>query len=372
MQKTADIIVIGGGIAGASVASELAREHSVILLEAEDQPGYHSTGRSAAIWVPEYGPPVIRTLTKASGGFFHAPPEGFCETPLLSPRGEMMVVLHDQEELMASEQAAAPNLRYVSATEVVDRVPLIKKDVIIGGLIDDSAEDIDVDALLQSQLKAFKRRGGKLICDARVEAISHSDGWQLECKAGTFSAPVIVNAAGAWADVIAKLAGIAPAGLVPMRRSACLVSPPEGVDTSNWPLTFGAGETFYFKPSGGQLIVSPADETPVEPHDAWAEDITIAEGIENFQQMMDMEVTRVTHTWAGLRTFAPDGCPVVGFDAGAEGFFWLAGQGGYGIQTSPALSQIAAALIMDNPVPREFQPFGIDLDALGPARLAGQ
>lgn len=209
-------------------------------------------------------------------------------------------------------------------------------------------------------------------CDARVEGISRGTDWRVESRAGTFTAPVIVNAAGAWADEIAGLASVKPVGLVPRRRSACMVTPPAGVDISSWPLTFGVGETFYFKPSGGQLIVSPADETPVEPHDAWAEDITIAEGIECFQQVMDMEVTRVSHTWAGLRTFAPDGCPVVGFAPDAEGFFWLAGQGGYGIQTSPALSMIAAALVTGQPVLEEFSRFGIDLDALSPARFAGQ
>jgi D-arginine dehydrogenase len=370
MVSSADIIVIGAGIAGASVAAELSGQRRVILLEAEDQPGYHSTGRSAAIWVPEYGPPVIRALTKASADFFKSPPAGFAENPLLTPRGEMMIALQGQEELMASEHAAAPSLRPVTADEVIARVPLIKKDMIIGGLVDDIAQDIDVDALLQGRLKAFKKRGGQLVCGAPVEAISRNNVWQVATKSATYSAPVIINAAGAWGDEIARLAGVEPVGLVPKRRSACLVPPPEGIDVSTWPLTFGAGETFYFKPSGGQLLVSPADETPVEPHDVWAEDLTIAEGVELFQQVMDMEVTRLTHTWAGLRTFAPDGDPVVGFAPHAEGFFWLVGQGGYGIQTSPALSQVAAALVLEQAMPDKFKPFEISAAALNPTRLA--
>ncbi|MGI9373307.1 MAG: NAD(P)/FAD-dependent oxidoreductase, partial [Hyphomicrobiales bacterium] len=192
--------------------------------------------------------------------------------------------------------------------------------------------------------------------------------WRAQTPSGDFTAPVVINASGAWGDKVAELAGINKVGLVPKRRSAALVPPPEGVDVSNWPLGFGAGESFYFKPTSGQLMVSPADETPVEPHDAWADDMDIAEGIDHFQHVIDMDVTRVTHTWAGLRSFVDDGNPVVGFDLHNEGFFWLIGQGGYGIQTSPALSRIAAALATSVDLPEEFAPFDIDVSAMSPAR----
>jgi D-arginine dehydrogenase len=240
-------------------------------------------------------------------------------------------------------------------------------------LIDRAAEDIDVDLLHQGFLRRFRQAGGRLVCDAAASAIERRAGsWSLTTRAGTFEAPVVVNAAGAWADAVAGLAGVAPIGLQPRRRSAALVSPPAGVDVSGWPLTFGAGETFYFKPMGGKIMISPADATPVEPHDAWADDMKIAEAIELYQQHMDHEITRLDHTWAGLRSFAPDGEPVVGYDPEAEGFFWLAGQGGYGIQTSPALSRTAAALILHEDVPGDVRAQGADAAAISPRRFHGQ
>ena len=338
MSAATDFIVIGAGIAGASVASELAREHTVVLLEAEDAPGYHSTGRSAAMWVPEYGPPVIRALTKASGPFFHDPPQGFVEASILTPKGEMMLALNGQEDEIEKEleKSAEGSFMRVSPEEIAEHVPLIKKQEIVGGLLDKGAYEIDVDVLFQGFLRAYKARGGTLVCDARVSALSREDGhWQLETPVGSFQAPVVINASGAWGDVVAEIAGVNKVGLVPKRRSAALVPAPDGVDVSNWPLGFGAGETFYFKPSSGQLMISPADETPVEPHDAWADDMDIAEGIHHFQHVVDMEVNRVTHTWAGLRSFVEDGNPVVGFDPHIEGFFGLSGRGDMAFKPRP-------------------------------------
>ncbi|MGI9372357.1 MAG: NAD(P)/FAD-dependent oxidoreductase, partial [Hyphomicrobiales bacterium] len=273
MSAATDFIVIGAGIAGASVASELARDHNVVLLEAEDAPGYHSTGRSAAMWVPEYGPPVIRALTKASGSFFHTPPDGFVEAPILTPKGEMMLALNGQEDEIEKElsRSAQGSFRQVSVDEIADHIPLIKINEIVGGLLDDGAYEIDVDVLFQGFLRAYKARGGTLVCNARVENLARVDNlWRAQTPSGDFTAPVVINASGAWGDKVAELAGINKVGLVPKRRSAALVPPPEGADVSNWPLGFGAGESFYFKPTSGQLMVSPADETPVEPHDAWA------------------------------------------------------------------------------------------------------
>jgi D-arginine dehydrogenase len=208
------------------------------------------------------------------------------------------------------------------------------------------------------------------VCNAGVTAIERGRGtWTVVTPAGRFTAPLLVDAAGAWADEVARLAGIAPLGLQPRRRSAALVPAPDGFDISSWPMTFGAGETFYFKPTGGKIMISPADATPVEPHDAWADDMRIAEAIELYQAHMDHEITRLDHTWGGLRTFAPDGEPVVGPAPGEPAFFWLAGQGGYGIQTSPALSRAAAALVLEEDFPSDIADEGASAAALSPARL---
>ena len=372
MSAATDFIVIGAGIAGASVASELAREHTVVLLEAEDAPGYHSTGRSAAMWVPEYGPPVIRALTKASGPFFHDPPQGFVEASILTPKGEMMLALNGQEDEIEKEleKSAEGSFMRVSPDEIAEHLPLIKKQEIVGGLLDKGAYEIDVDVLFQGFLRAYKARGGTLVCHARVSALSREDGhWQVETPVGSFQAPVVINASGAWGDVVAEIAGVNKVGLVPKRRSAALVPAPDGVDVSNWPLGFGAGETFYFKPSSGQLMISPADETPVEPHDAWADDMDIAEGIHHFQHVVDMEVNRVTHTWAGLRSFVADKAPVAGFIDEENSLFVLAGQGGYGIQTCPALSRLGAALLTGSDIPNDIVGQDLRIEDISPSRL---
>ncbi len=369
MSETFDVIVIGAGIAGASVAARLQPRRKVLVVEMEDRPGYHSTGRSAAMYVPTYGPPMVLALTRASGKFFRSPPGGFAEAPLLTPRGELMLV--DAGHEAEAEKARALGLKDISHDEVASLLPLIRPESFTMALLDREAEDIDVDLLHQGFLKSFRRAGGALKCDAGVRAMQHRGGcWQVETRAGTFEAPVVVDAAGAWADEVAKLAGAAPVGVQPRRRSAALVTPPDGVDVSGWPLTFGAGETFYFKPMGGKIMISPADATPVEPHDAWADDMRIAEAIELYQAHMDQEITRLDHTWAGLRSFAPDGEPVVGYDSAIEGFFWLAGQGGYGIQTSPALSLTAAALICHEDLPAEVAAEGAKVAALSPKRFA--
>jgi D-arginine dehydrogenase len=367
MTETADIVVIGAGIAGASAAAELAGERSVIVLEMEERPGYHSTGRSAAMYVPTYGPPAILALTRASGPFFHAPPEGFVEAPMLSKRGIMMLALpSDEEEVVEARELGFVD---ISLDEAKRRVPLLKTDAIASAMMDEAAEDIDVDIVHQGFLRKLKRGGGRVVCDAKVTGMTRNgSAWQVETKAGRFEASVIVDAAGAWADEVAGLAGAARRGLTPKRRSAALFPAP--ADVSRWPLTFGAGETFYFKPSSGKLMISPADATPVEPHDVWADDMKLAEAIERYQAVIDHEVTRLDHTWAGLRTFAPDGDPVVGYDPEVEGFFWLAGQGGYGIQTSPALSRTAAALVRGERVPADIAAHGVKAEALSPRRFA--
>ncbi|MGE0210883.1 MAG: NAD(P)/FAD-dependent oxidoreductase [Parvibaculaceae bacterium] len=367
MVQSADVIVIGGGIAGASAASELASDRKVVLLEMEDRPGYHTTGRSAAMFVPTYGPPLIMAITRASADFFHNTPEGFADTPILSPRGELMLVQPGEEE--EAEKARAMGLKDISMEKGKALIQLLRTDRLVALLLDEAAQSIDVDVLHQGFLRRFRQRGGTLTCDAEVTRLGRSNGtWRAETKQGAFEAPVVVNASGAWADIVAGRAGVRPCGLTPKRRSAALLSMP--VDISRWPLTFGAGETFYFKPMGGKLMLSPADVTPVEPHDAWADDMLLAEAIERFQNVIDHEVTHIDHTWGGLRTFSPDGELVVGFDPEAQGFFWLAGQGGYGIQTSPAASRLAGALIRGAGVPADLVSEGITAAALSPARFA--
>ena len=372
METSYDIIIIGAGIAGASLAGELAQQRKVLLLEREDHAGYHATGRSAAIYLPSYGPPVIQALTKASGDFFHNTPDGFCQTPLLSPRPMMMIAKQDDDDHIA--EAMEAGMKKVPFAQALNLIPCLNARIYNQALVDNQTCDIDVDILLQAYLKKFRRDGGVLLQRAEVTGISkNSDGWTINCRDQIFSAPVIVNAAGAWADNIAKLAGLSECGLEPKRRSAALIDisdhTPDCRDVSNWPLTVGAGNTFYFRPMGGKLMVSPADETITEPHDAWADDMALAGAMELLHEAIGYEVTRLEHSWAGLRTFAPDGDPVVGFDPEASGFFWLAGQGGYGIQTSPALSKFAAAQILQQDIPSDIKNFHIDKDTMSPARF---
>lgn len=369
METFSDVIIIGAGIAGASLASELSNTHKVTLLEREDHAGYHATGRSAAIFLPSYGPPVIQALTRASSDFFHHTPHDFCETPLLSDRSTLMICKEGDDDHI--KEALDAGMSDISSAEAVQRLSCLNVEIYPKALVDDGTSDIDVDVLLHAHLKKAKQNGVKLVKQAEVTKIEKPNAnWQVTAGGQIFQAPTIVNAAGAWGDEIAKLAGLDSVGLQPKRRSAALIDVSSKWDIDNWPLTVGAGNTFYFRPMGGKLMISPADETVVEPHDAWADDMALAEAMELFQEATGFEVTHVEHTWAGLRTFAPDGDPVVGFDGTNEGFFWLTGQGGYGIQTSPALSRLAAALIKHEEIPADIASFGVTLNALTPSRFS--
>ncbi len=368
METSSDIIIIGAGIAGASLASELSSDHNVTLLEREDHAGYHATGRSAAIFLPTYGPPVIQALTQASSDFFHHPPQGFCDTPLLSPRAMMMIAKSADEEHI--KEALDIGMHEVEMSEASNRIPALNTEIYIKAMVDDDTADIDVDVLLHACLKKAKQNGGTLFRRAEVKQIEKTrGGWRVHCKDHIYTAPIIVNAAGAWADEIAVMAGLPGCKLQPKRRSAALIDVSDKWDVTNWPLTVGAGDTFYFRPMGNKLMISPADETIVEPHDAWADDFALAQAMELFGEATGFEVNHVEHTWAGLRTFARDGNPVVGFDTQTEGFFWLAGQGGYGIQTSPALSRLAAALVQQRQIPGDIAKFGVEVQTLSPNRF---
>ena len=347
---TTDILVIGAGIAGASIAARLVGHARVHLIEMEDRPGYHATGRSAANYEPTYGPPIIRQLTAASLAYFERPPDGLAEVPLLSPRGVVMLG-GDGDDALVQEALDAGYVRSDFAACKV-RLPLLRAGTAVHYLIDDSTRDLDVDALHRGFLKLHKRSGGGLTCRTRLAGAVRADGvWRAETSAGRFEAPILVNAAGAWADEIAGSLGLLPLGLIPKRRSAAIVAVPGGLDARAWPQVGDLKDSFYTKPMGGALMLSPSEAVPAPPHDAYADDLALAEAVEAYQAHMDHEVTRIDRSWGGLRTFAPDGNPVIGFDPRAEGLFWTAGQGGYGIQTAPAWSALAADLLLHRQAP---------------------
>lgn len=360
-----DIIVIGGGMAGISAAAHLAANAAVTVLEAEADIGHHSTGRSAAIFIRNYGSPVLRTLNAASAPFLTAP-EGVADSSLLSPRGEMLVAAPDELEALAGYLEGSSGVERLTPDQAVELVPILRRDRLAAAAIEWDAQDIDVDRMLQGFVRLLRGRGGKVVNEARVGAMARRRGlWTVTTAQGSFEAPIVINAAGGWADQLAGMAGVAQVGLQPMRRSAALLPAPDGHDVTRWPLFASASERWYAKPEAGLLMVSPAEEDPVEPHDVWADDMVLAEGLDRFEQAVTMPVTRVLKNWAGMRSFVADRNPVVGFAPGADGFFWLAGQGGYGIQAAPALAQLAADLCLGHAT----QLPGAIVEALNPARI---
>jgi D-arginine dehydrogenase len=374
VNETCDVLVIGAGIAGASAACELSSDAKVFLLEQESQPGYHTTGRSAALFTETYGNLTIRTLTSAGRAFFKAPPEDFGDHPLLTPRGTLFIARKDQLgtlEAAIEQTLASPKLtRRVDCNEAIRLSPALNPDYVAAAIHELGAEDIDVHALHSGFLRGLRRAGGRLVTSAEVRALSRDGGaWVADTRAGRFAAPIVVNAAGAWCDVIAGLAGVRPCGLVPKRRTAFTFDPPAGVDITAWPATIDIDEQFYFKPEAGRILGSPADEAPSAPCDAQPEELDLAIGVDRIERATNLTVRHLVNKWAGLRSFVADKTPVVGFDPDADGFFWLAGQGGYGIQTSPALSRATAALITTGVLPGDLIARGLDKAMLSPARL---
>ncbi len=371
-----DVIIIGAGIAGASLAGSLAAHHRVLVLEAEAQPGYHTSGRSAALYSETYGNAIVRALSTGSRGFFASPPEDFAEFTLTRPRGALHVGKPGDEALLASRAreyaALVPSVRQVTAAEVQRLVPIMRPELLAGAVYEPDALDLDTNGMLQGFLRMARRHGATLVTDARVEELRHDGAWHLRTRDAAYSAPVVVNAAGAWADHVAALAGLAPVGVVPKRRTAFLVDPPAGLAIDAWPLIVDVRETYYFKPDAGKLLMSPADETPSPPCDAQPEELDIAIAADRVQQATTLEIRRIAHRWAGLRSFARDKTPVVGFDPRARGFFWCAGQGGYGFQTAPALGRAGAALVQGEALPADLAALGITAAALAPDRLLQQ
>jgi D-arginine dehydrogenase len=367
----ADVLIVGAGIAGSSLAFELADRASVVLLEREAQPGYHSTGRSAAMLTETYGSALVRRLARASRPFLERPPPEFADQPLLSPRGMLHVARADQRAALdRAERAAAslvPALRRLDAAGVRELAPLVSAAYVDGGLLEPEARAIDVALLHQGYLRGLRRRGGRLITDAAVTAIRVAPGgWEVATTAGACRAEILVDAAGAWADRLAELAGVAPLGLVAKRRTAILLDPPAGLDPAAWPMVIDVEERFYVKPEAGQLLVSPADETPVAPADVQPEELDVAVAIDRYETLSGQRNPRLRRRWAGLRSFVADHDPVVGRDPAAPGFVWLAGQGGFGIMTAPALARIAAALILSGRMPAEI---ACEPAEIGPGRL---
>lgn len=363
MAIRSDILIIGAGIAGVSVAARLAATHRVGVLDMEERPGSHATARSAATYEPNYGPAPIRALTRASRSHFE-------DHGLLSRRETLFLVPDGQEAQGARLAEESVGLIDISEARAREKMPLLKAGYARRGLLDPDTGDLDVDRLHQGFLRALKGQGGALMGSAPAQAIERKAGeWRVATPAGRFSAPVLVNAAGAWGDVVASLAGVEPIGLQPKRRSMAVVPAPAGHDVAAWPLISDVGETFYAKPQSGKLLVSPAEATPVEPHDAYADDLALAEGLARFEQAVDMKVTRIEHSWAGLRSFVTDGSPVCGYDPSAQGFFWLVGQGGYGIQSAPAMARAAAALIGGERIPDDIAREGFEAADLAPDRF---
>ena len=371
---SADCLVIGGGIAGASVARWLAPHARTVVLERESRPGYHTTGRSAALFMESYGNPQVRALTRASRGFFKQPPAGYSDHPLLTPRGALFVATEAQREPYERHwdvlRSITPNAHRLSADAACAMVPVLRGERLFGAIHEPEAVDMDVHAIHQGFLRDMRRAGGTLVCDAEVQAIErHGADWRVHAGAAVYQAPVVINAAGAWADAIARLAGVRTIGLEPRRRSAFMFAPPAGLDTHAWPLVFGADEDWYLKPDAGLLLGSPANADPVPPHDVQAEEFDIALAIHRIEEATTLTIRRPSHTWAGLRSFVADGGLVGGFDDAAPGFFWLAGQGGYGIQTCAAMGEACAALAQGLPLPDRLAEFGLSAAMLSPARL---
>jgi D-arginine dehydrogenase len=371
-----DFIVIGAGIAGTSLAYELARSARVCVIEGEARPGVHATGRSAALFAPSYGGREIRVLTRASRSFFDHPPAGFCEHPLLRQRGCLYIARPDQRDrlnLMIDEiRASGGNVAAIDRNEALTLVARLRESYVAHAALDSDATDIDVDALHQGFLRGARAAGVKLVTGNWIDKVQRCNGvWSIELRDGTLSAPVLVNTAGAWADEIAAMCGALRIGLQPLRRTALLVDAPPDTDMRDWPAVIDADEQFYFKPDAGKLLLSPADETPDQPGDAQPDDLDIAIAVDRVEAALDIEIRRVSHSWAGLRTFSPDRTPVVGFDPHTAGLFWCAGQGGYGIQTAPAMARTAAALAKREPLPVDVVAAGLSAEDLSPQRFHG-
>ncbi|MET0504532.1 MAG: FAD-binding oxidoreductase [Luteibacter sp.] len=369
-----DVAIIGGGMAGAAAAAYLAPHARVLILEREAQPGYHATGRSAALFSEIYGNASIRALTRASRAFLAEPPAGFTDTALVSPRGSLYIATSAQRDALerfAALPDVAAGTRRVDATQARVLSPALREAYVAAAVYEPDAQDIDVHALHHGYLRWVRERGGRLVNHAPVTSLRRDgDAWAIGSDAGAFRATLVVNAAGAWVDEVAALAGAAPVGIRPLRRTACMVDAPAGSGSERWPMTIDIDERFYFKPDAGRLLLSPADETPTAPCDALPDDMDIAIAVDRIEQATTLSITHVGQKWAGLRSFVADRSPVIGDDPVVADFFWIGALGGYGIQTAPAVGRLAADLIRRRPAPADLQALGFDVTSVAPTRFA--
>jgi D-arginine dehydrogenase len=357
-------VVIGGGIAGVSAAHELAAHVNVVLLEQEDQLAHHTTGRSAAAYLETYGSPTVRRLTLASRSFLAS---------MLSPRPLLWIGGADRaaalEAAAEAGRALVPSVRLIDFAEAESMCPALRPTQAEVAMLEPEAMDIDVAALHQTFVQGMRARGGEIRRSSPVVGLSRTGStWVVTTPSEAYETKFVVNAAGAWCDEIAALAGVRPIGLRPMRRTAFTCPAPHDVDVRSWPLVADIDDRFYFKPEGPQLLCSLADETPSPPCDAVAEELDVALAIERINEATTLDLRRVRRAWAGLRSFVADRTPVVGIDPDAPGFCWLAGQGGYGIQTAPAMARATAGLVVDRRLPDDLTALGVTADDLSPAR----
>ena len=368
----ADITIIGGGMAGAAAAYFLSRGAAVVLLEREEAPGLHSSGRSSEQFTVGISADTMRRLAQASRSFLKNPPSGFAPIPLLAPRGCLTVGRADQQAslqwLHGRLTGVGADARYVDRNEALQLFPALRAEKFDSGVLEPGAMDIDVSTLLQAYLRGAKANGAKILTNASANAIERKSGkWVVTIPAGEVASSMILNAAGAWVDEITKLAGLAPIGLTPHRRTAFTFLP-SGIDASRWPHVSNVDYHWYVSPRGDSLVGSLADAVPVPPGDVYPDDMDVAQGIENIEQDTTFKIDRPLSKWAGLRNFVADKNPVCGTREDADGFFWLAGQGGCGILTSPALGQAAAALMLGRELPDEQRALGITPNELSPNR----
>ncbi|MDZ7932064.1 MAG: FAD-binding oxidoreductase [Rhodococcus sp. (in: high G+C Gram-positive bacteria)] len=369
-----DVIVIGGGIGGVSLGYELASDRRVALLERESTLAFHTTGRSAALFLETYGNSTIRALTTASRAFLVDPPEHF-RSELLAPRPLLQFAATGRgdalEALYADVSRLTPDAQLVSPADARTLFPPLRPELIDCALYEPHSMEVDVHALHQGFVRGLRDRGGRVHTGAGVTQLRRVDGlWHVHTTDGSVhTAPLVVDAAGAWADVVGEMAGADPIGLVPMRRSVFMVAAPDDLDTANLATLSDMDEKFYIKPEGAQLLCSPADETPTEPSDARPDELEIARAFDDIAEATTLTGRHLRSSWAGLRSFVPDRTPVVGFDRKVEGFFWCAGQGGYGIQTCAALARVGATIVRGEPLPQDVAARGLLADDLAPQRF---
>ncbi|PSJ40853.1 NAD(P)/FAD-dependent oxidoreductase [Allosphingosinicella deserti] len=372
-----EILVIGGGIAGLSAAARLARHAKVTVIEGEEALGYHSSGRSVSFSHYGIGNSAVRGLTAWSRAFYEHQPEGFAETKIARTAPSLYLAREEQlpalEALRREMDRFTDAMLWVDEGQILDLCPVIRAGVegVVRGILDPTGLKLDADALLQGYARVVRSAGSEILIGRRIVSVEHRGGrWHVASDAGErWSAPILINAAGAWGDRLAEMAGVRPIGLAPKRRTIIVIDPPAGLDVAPWPFVHTAASDFYMLPEAGQLLVSPVDEIDDEPCDARPEDYDVALAAHQLEHYTSLSVSRIAHRWAGLRSFVADRVPTAGFDADAPGFFWLVGQGGYGLQTAPAMAAIVETLIGGGDWPEGLDAAGITAALVTPGRL---